>query len=514
MGNRRNRQRGKAYLRAGEHKQAAKCFERALAEFPGDVRCWTELGRSRLALGDNEGAEQAFKEAISRGPPSDKNAIEIAQHLIQAGKPGLAETSYRKTLDQGGRESPQLWAKLGRAYYDRGDTDRAIAALQRAAHLDPNDVAITYNLAIALEPRAERHEIESLFRHCVDKEPLFFEAYQRLAHVTRFERPTDPLIARMAEIATDESVSAYDRERIDFALAKAYDDCGIYNSAWRHLQRANAAKRQRRPAFSHTTYFQALAQVCSFFRADKIKRLACDALDDGPRPIFIVGLPRSGTTLVERQLASHPEVAAGGERPDIQQAVSSQLQPFPATLEQEPGATVRALRREYQLKTRALGGSNLLVTDKMPGNVFYLGLIRMVFPEAIIVHCRRNALDTCLSIYFQDFDKNHEFANDLEDLSAYYQGYRSLVAHWRDQLPGLALELWYEEVVKNPEATRKKLWAYCGLPQSPATINDNLPVADTASLWQVREPVYTRSVRRWRNYAEFLGDLPDRLRTA
>ncbi|MBI3462463.1 MAG: sulfotransferase [Planctomycetes bacterium] len=236
-------------------------------------------------------------------------------------------------------------------------------------------------------------------------------------------------------------------------------------------------------------------------------------------PVFVVGMPRSGTTLVEQILASHPDVFGAGELPDIPSIVDT-LPRYAPNQMRYPGClaflgppVIRGFADAYLKRVRTLDATSERVVDKWPLNYLHLGLMALLFPRARIVHCRRDPLDTCLSCYFQRFRGDHEYSYDLAHLGSYYRTYERLISHWREVLPMPVLELHYEALIDDPQATSERLLAFCGLSWQERCLrfHESPRPVSTASNWQVRHPLYRSAVQRWRNYEAHLGPLRDAL---
>ena len=233
-------------------------------------------------------------------------------------------------------------------------------------------------------------------------------------------------------------------------------------------------------------------------------------------------MPRSGTTLVEQIIASHPQVFGAGELRHIRAMVAG----LPAGLQTDTAypecvtmldeRLARSLAEDYLKKLRVMGGNAQRVSDKMPANFFYLGLIALMFPNARVIHCRRDPLDVCLSIYFHQFARGHNYAYDLTDLAVYYRQYRRLMQHWHAALPLEICDIQYEELVADQEVVSRRLIDYCDLPWDDRCLEyyKNKRPVQTASNWQVRQPIYTDSIQRWKNYEKHLDELKEMLAEA
>jgi Sulfotransferase family len=325
------------------------------------------------------------------------------------------------------------------------------------------------------------------------------------------------LIDHMRDLAEQPGLDAASRIAVRFGLGKAFDDLGEYAEAMRHYDAGN----QLRATWERLDRAGLAAQMDStiaLFNAETLER-AAQSLPRPERPgddmpVFIVGMVRSGTTLIEQILSSHPAVAAGGELSFWQTRVSGWRI---LTIGPAEALTLAEAADDYRALLRKIGPEALRVTDKAPANLELLGIIRLAFPHARIIHCRRRPIDTCLSIYFTNFLERHDFAWNRGDLVFFYRQYERLMDHWRRVLPsGRFTEVEYEAMVANPEAETRRLVAFCGLDWDDACLapEQNQRVVKTQSMWQARQPLYKTSVARWRRYEPWLGELRELLPAA
>jgi tetratricopeptide (TPR) repeat protein len=390
----------------------------------------------------------------------------------------------------------------------------AIDLLRRAIGADGanaryhNDLSWMYRLAGQLpEALIESEKAIALNQ----REPAY---YFYLSSLKTFA-PGDPHLAAMEGLAgTIASLSDVSRIHLHFALAKAYEDLGRYDESFQQLEQGNALKR-RQIVYNETAMHRAFERIKEVFD----RRLIDTNAKGGYRsqiPVFVVGMPRSGTTLVEQILASHPLVFGAGEIPAFGHLVQ-QLRTGPARSIEYPDCVpslsadqVCELGENYITALRRQDPRAARVSDKMPMNFLYLGLIHLALPEARIVHVVRNPLDTCLSCYSKLFRAGQRFTYDLTELGHYYRDYAELMAHWSDVLPsGRLLEISYEAVIADLETEARRLVTFCGLPWDPrclAFYQARRPVF-TASAAQVRRPIYQSSEGRWRAYNNYLGPL-------
>jgi hypothetical protein len=297
-----------------------------------------------------------------------------------------------------------------------------------------------------------------------------------------------------------------------FAWAKVFDDIGQYDRAFRCYKGGNDIRRVQRP-YSSSTDNMINHEIMRVFTPDLIKQFEGEGYDS-EKPVFIVGMPRSGTTLTEQIISSHPQVYGAGEL----SYVADQLRElsggnskigYHTAMANITAEKLHVMGRSYVERVQLLDPQALRITDKMPANFRHVGLIRMMLPQAKVIHVRRNPVDTCLSCFQQNFDSGQEFSDDLHDLGRYYGNYMRVMEHWRQLLPGYMLEIDYEQLVVEPEKSAQRLIDFIGLEWNDACLRPdrNDRRVRTASQWQVRQKIHTGSVERWRRYEENLQPL-------
>jgi hypothetical protein len=328
------------------------------------------------------------------------------------------------------------------------------------------------------------------------------------------ERPGDPLIGRLRAALTDPAASAAERASLGFALGAALDSCGEYASAFAAYEAANRESRASAPAaarYDRRSQERFTDELIRTFRertastgAERPKEAA-----GAPRPIFICGMFRSGSTLAEQLLARHRLVTAGGELELLPELVRAAPAPYPAALASLPEGRIEALGKRYLAGLARLFPGATHVTDKRPDNFLHIGLIKRLIPDARIVWTTRDPLDNCLSIFFLHLDQRMGYALDLLDTGHYYREHRRLMAHWKALYPEELLELNYDHLVADPRPALERLLRFCGLPWDEACLAPAPTgvAVKTASVWQVREPLYTRSSGRSRHYRPELAAL-------
>lgn len=459
----------------GLRREAIAAFRDAVAVDDKFAEAYAKLGNLLLQSNDHGGAFEMFRRAADAKPDSAIGWMCKAKILAEEGKAAAAEETVRKAIElQPDNSDAHAW--LGSILMELGRFEEAAAAS---------------DLAIALNRRQ-------------------LAAYHQLVNARKMAERDRPLIAQIEWILSQGNLADDGRIDVGFALGKAYDDYREYEKAIEHFDTANRLKHEQTSA-DRAVYEKFAARVdwqIENFTADFFERNASVG-SDWDAPILIIGMPRSGTTLVEQILSSHPDVGAAGElpfwrdhMPGFRMDRSHRVDP----------ALVESTGREYKKLLTELCPGARRVTDKMPQNFTFIALIHAVFPRARFVHCMRHPVDTCLSMYFQNFSRNVDFAYDRRDLVAFYRQYQRLMAHWRSVLPSECLfEVQYEELVADPEPLTRSLIEFCGLEWNDACLDHhrNTRPVRTASLWQARQPIYRTSVARWQNYRPWLGELEE-----
>lgn len=502
---------GNVNLELGEPEDAAAYFRRALDLEAEEVKAHVGLGRAMFALGKASDAVTCFQRAIEIGPDSRAIRLSLARAYRADGALDEAIACFRRVLELSPDDAGTL-VDLGTTLQTKGNLDEAISNYRKALKLSPDFAEAYNNLGVAYQIQGDHEQAVASFRRSLELDPTNATTCANLANSIRFTDDQQGDIARMERLLGEIDADTEKRSHLHFALGKAYDDCQRWDGAFEHFRHANELVGVRFEAEKFKGVVDSLISVCSRELLDRGKEVG----DPSELPILIVGMPRSGTSLVEQILASHPEVHGAGELRFIGQLLEEFVAaipetPYPASLEKIEASLGGKLAREYLSQLEALRTSESRVTDKMPSNFLQLGLVAMMLPNARIIHCRRQPLDVCLSCFARDFSdrKGLEFTYRLEDLGFYYRHYTRLMTHWRTHLPLRMLEVDYEKLVAEPERISRELIDFCGLDWSPQCLRfyDTQRSVATASNWQVRQPVYSRSVERWKNYESFLEPL-------
>jgi tetratricopeptide (TPR) repeat protein len=502
--------RGLVAHQAGDATMAVQCVEQAVAIEPRQPIYWNNLGLFYRAVGRKDDAIASFRQAIDLQPDLAHARANLANALNEKGDFVAAEDECRLAL----RLQPDLapaYNNLGVAMTGQQRHEEAIASYRRAIELDPNSIDAHRNLGHALRDQGAFEEARWQYEATVMLNPRETHALYGLSLIRR-HRLSDPTdLLRLESRLRDPLLSVEERAELNFALGKICDDCGLHDQAFEHFRRANEALR---PAWDRRACTQAVDALIEAFCPERIAQ-ASPSGHPSEQPVFIVGMPRSGTTLVEQILASSPKVAVGGERADVQQMAleleseSGPESPWPQRLFDMAPARLHALASRYLTGQLRRHPDALRTTDKMPTNFFQLGFIWRMFPNARIIHCLRDPRDVCLSCYFINFSTRLEFAYDLEDLAFCYNLHQRVMSHWRSVLPIRILPVQYEHLVTEPVSQTRRIVEFCGLDWEDRYLrfHENRNPVRTSSGWQVRQPMYATAIGRWRYYERHLGPL-------
>ncbi len=514
---------GGLLVQIGEADEAEQLFRRALAVDPDAARVQLALG---ALLNDQERAGEAeiyFRRATEADEFAARAHIGLGLTLWGMGRAEAAEASCRQAIALAPNDASAKNA-LGLSLYDQARATEAVDLFRQAIELDPGDAAIHNNLGNALKDLGKFDESEACYRQAVSLKPDYATAYYNLADLRHIDA-NDPARNILEALVEDKNWPLQERINLAFARSKFHADAGRYDDAFDACRRGNelCVSRAERAGvqFDAALHSDWVNRIIGHFTEQYFATTRCHGVASG-RPVFIVGMPRSGTTLVEQILASHPDVSGAGELPDIDRMAMGMdrgLGPsaeYPECVDRLDQSACRRLGESYLDRLRAVSSDALRVTDKSPTNFLYLGLVARILPEAQIIHCRRNALDTCLSCYFKNFPQGNEFTNDLADLASFYADYQRLMAHWRKVLPIAILDVDYEALVRTPEPVIREMVLSLGLEWHPQCLEfyRTERAIHTASNVQVRQKLFSNSIDRWRVYEKHLGALIDALGTA
>ena len=497
---------------SGRAAAAIDLLERALKQKPRDPICLNNLGNLLREQNRNSEAVSRYQAAVSLDPDYVSAIYNLGAGLMAESRPERAAECFQRAIKLN-PDDAEAWSMLAAAYLDLGRDEEALEASRRALELKPDSADALNELGLAHADRGEFDDALSCYRRALEIQPLHLHAALNLTKTQRFSSGDEPDIALVERSLAASDLDPGSRSDLHFALGKINDDCGRYEAAFGHYQEANRGRADHH-RYDPDVVVEDVSRLVEVFDA---RFFAERSNFGGPSelPVFIVGMPRSGTTLVEQILSAHPAAYGAGELTDmadlargLRQRLGSDVD-YPRCVPQMDAATAGEAANDYLASVRARAPDAARITDKLPGNFLFLGLIALLFPRARIVVCRRYPLDVALSIYFTDFRAGHHYSYQLDHIAAQYQQFSRVMDHWRRVIPSPVLELRYEDLVTDPEAQIRTLLEFCGLEWDERCLRFqevHRPV-HTASFWQVRQPLYASSVGRWRRYERHLEPL-------
>jgi tetratricopeptide (TPR) repeat protein len=496
------------------HAEAETAYRRAVELKPVYIEAMNNLILAQKDLKNFDEAIATAQRVLIIDPQNADALSYLGAVYVDQKKLELALDALKKSLALK-PDKPETHNMMGRALFEANQASDAIASYKRAIALKPEFADPYNNMGNALKELGQFDEALSAFDKAISLQPDTIGVYVNLSDAKKFRENDDKhLRALEGFLAKLETLKDEDQMHAGFAAAKAYDDLKRYDEGFPYLIRANALKRKT------INYDEPVVQglfnrIRQTFTADLVKAKAGGGFAS-QKPIFVLGMPRSGTTLVEQILASHPRVTGAGELKDMNETINSvrgndgQQATYPDFVPLLSSSELAKVGEVYAAKLEKHAPGSERITDKMPSNFYFLGLIHLALPGAKIIHTNRNPVDTCVSCFSKLFAGEQNQTYDMAELGRYYRAYHELMAHWRSVLPaGAFLDVQYEEVVADTEGQARRILDYCGLEWSPQVLDfhrTERPVK-TASARQVRQPIYGSSVQRWRNYEKFLTPL-------
>jgi tetratricopeptide (TPR) repeat protein len=486
-------------------------FEEALALNPPYAEAHNNLASALMAVDRHEDAVAHCEQAIALRPHYLEAHLNLGNALVTLDRIEEAAIEYQKVLAIDPTYA-EVHSRLGRALLTLGRWESALLHFQQAVALKPDLVEAHNGFGSTLQVLGRLDEAITTFEKAIVVAPRTTPAYLNLAMATRLAAD-DPRFVAMQELAYEiESLDVDNQISLRFALGKVFADLGDHDQSFQHLFEANYLKRQQL-AYDEAKRLARFERIRATFTAELLRdkrRLG----DPSCVPVFIVGMPRSGTTLIEQILASHPRVFGANELRDFGRLTRSIRGPngaeFPECVPSLSGNQLCEFGQSYLRAVRGLAPTAKRIIDKMPYNFEGIGLIHLAFPNARVIHACRDPRDVALSCFSILFAEGHEFTYDLAELGRYIRAYETLMQHWRQVLPeGAMLEVQYENLVDHLQDEVRRIVAYCGLDWDDTCLDfhQTQRAVRTASVSQVRQPIYRSSVGRWRTYESQLQPL-------
>jgi tetratricopeptide (TPR) repeat protein len=496
--------------------EAIRCFRQALDLNPAYAEAHCNLGLAMVEQGETKRAESCLRQALKLKPELAEAHNGLAELYIDSGRYDQATIHIERALVTKPDFSDAI-NNRGVVLNKTGNTEAAMKHFQRAVEISPGSGKALMNLAIMLEQTGQLQEAAITFRNTIKARPDFADAHFMLAHL-RNHQSTDEEIQAMQTLLERQDSSPEQRVHLAFGLAYAFESRQEYTESFEYLDMAHQLKSESLP-FDLATEVQFFDAMERSFDADFVKRNSHSGVDDR-RPLFIVGMPRSGTSLTEQILASHPQVLGAGEigflegmAHEIREKTGAA---YPLGCNRLNDGDLRKLGQKYIEQLDSLSTQAKYISNTTPANFLNLGLIAVVLPEARIINCLRDPMDNCLSIFKQLLSDAHAWSHKLEDLGAYYNLYRKLMNHWRQILPGRIYDLPYEALVADSEQEIRKLLDFCSLPfdERCLAFHQTRRAVRTPSASQVHQPLYTDTIELWKCYEQQLKPLQSILEQA
>lgn len=535
---------GRSLEMLGKFDEALHYYRQSLQSNPTDPNILYYIGNIYNKKGESGRALKAYQKAFSLAPDFAEALNHMAIIYRNQGLYQQAMALCRKSLSIR-PDSAQMHNNAGNIQFKLGNKQAALQFYQKAVALEPSLFEAHYNMGNLLKADGQLEPAIEAYRLAILYKPDFYQAMNGLGDAYRVQgnhdaamrayenalevndqcvasyrymtvirkyTTKDQYIVGMEALLNNPELNPSDRIVLNFALGKAYEDLRRYEVAFRYLAEGN---RLKRTTFNYDEIKnkRLVANIKKAFVKTFLKNRLGWGNDD-PTPIFIIGMPRSGTSLVEQILSSHPDVFGAGELPNLDQIISTfgkkiLNETYPAFLTKLTQSDCLKMGTAYIEGIRKLNRQGTFITDKMPQNFLFAGLIRIILPKAKIIHCVRNPMDTCFSIFKNDFSRLHPYAYDLKEIGGYYQLYQDLMRRWHQVMPGFIHDVHYEKMVAAPEKQVRLLLRFCGIPWNDQCLmfHRSRRSVFTASTAQVRRPIYRDSVELWKNYEQDLGVL-------
>lgn len=506
---------GLSYAGLKQFDQALNCYIKALEFKPDYAEAYCNIGIVLNSMRRPTEAIRNFREALNINPGYSAAQCNLGNAFVQIGSFDEAIACYYKALDVEPDSAP-IHYNLGVALHTSGKFREATISYRRAIALNPAYATAYNNLGISLRFLGEISEAANCFRKAISISPDFADAHRHLSNTIKFDTHNEDVRAMEKSYAKTD-LNEPQKMLLSFALGKAFEDLRQYEKAFEYFQIGNLLKRKTFD-FSIDGAMKVIKRINQTFSSDLILHCQGVGLSDHS-PIFVVGMPRSGTTLVEQILSSHRDVIGGGELPYLQQVVSSQFKDISdaklkeCILSSSPEKFSEAGKQYIEL-IRQYSQNAKYITDKTPLNFHLIGMIKLILPQAKIVHCCRDSRDTCMSIYRNYFEvPGNLYAYQLDELGHYYNLYVEQMVHWHSVFPNEIYDIQYEKLIHDQESQTRSLLKYCDLDWDDACLefHKNKREVQTASATQVRKPLYSNSVELWKRYEKWLGPLLESL---
>lgn len=502
---------GNALQLRGENIKAIEFLQEALSVEPHYSEAHNNLANAFRELGRYDESLMSFQEAVKYSPDNPDILANAASFLAEKESKGQAELLYKQALNNDPNHVRSLIG-LGKVLKNSRRLDRSIELFHQALKLEPENTTAFVALGDVLSDQGKTNEALSFYKKAIQIKPDMIDAYCGLFFNTKYSK-YNSYIKSMESLYADKNLSREDRTMLCFSLGKAYEDLKKYKESIQLIIEANNLK-SKSIDYSISKAENFVMSIISAFPKEYFDQRRNVGYND-KTPIFILGMPRSGTSLVEQILSSHPMIYGAGELTDIADLTKSicidhSSNQFPLCINDVSNAKLKELGKAYASNLRRFSNECEYITDKMPHNFLYIGFIKTILPDAKIIHCIRDPMDNCLSLFKNYFEvSTHDYSYDMKTLGEYYNIYTRIMEYWQNIFHDEIYELSYEQLVYDQERETRKLLKYCNLPWDDSCLNFHKTkrTVSTASKEQVRRELYNDSVKLWKNYEVELSPL-------
>ena len=494
------------YIQTRQVSEAIDTLVALTEEVPDKLYYYARLAGLLDGLGQTDAAIGHYRRLLKRQPGLATAYFNVALLYKKGKRYSDALSAYEEAIKYGIDDVQEVYSNLGVLYSEMRQREKAREMYERAINVDPTYVPALFNLAGLFEEAGERQQAMEFYERILSNNPGHWDSLARLAHARKLTAADADLVDSLSHATEDAKDDPMAREGLYFALGKAMDDLGRYEEAFAAYRSGNEMGKLRNRPYERSIVEQTFGRIIELFVPEWLQRVTTAST---ATPVFICGMFRSGSTLVEQMLASHPSITAGGELDYLPWLVAERLAPYPDGVISANREKLDELGGEYLSRLREQFSDTICITDKRPDNFLHLGLIKALFPCARIVYTRRNPVDNCLSVYFQQLGGNLSYATDLEDTAHYYRQHELLMAHWSSCFAEDIFTVDYDELVNSPEQVLRQLLHFLGFEWDDRclTFQQTDSLVKTASVWQVRDELHTYSSGRWRNYTPFVQDI-------
>lgn len=481
--------------------------------FPTDQGTYFYLADVHQYLNQLSSALSVYQSLLKLFPENATAHFNLAMLLGKTEALSEALNHYQICLDLHISQPEEVFLNRSVLFYRQGKHESAIAELKQALNIAPDYQDAHFNLATVYEELGDKDRALEIYFKLAETNPAYEQVFERLANASAFSNINHPLIEKVSRLLSEDKLSESQRESICFGLGKLHDEYGQYNAAFQYYEQGNALSERRVGEYEPDKLEKLVSDIIDVFSLELFSSLSLNeeiSSEINP-PVFVCGMFRSGTTLIEQVLSKHGSFTSGGELEFINNAVRKEFPhyPFELTKVDGMGEKLQRIRESYLtfLKERfGADAANTHIIDKRPDNFMHIGLIKLMFPNARIIHTLRHPLDNMISVYFQHLGNDLPYANNLEHIAHYYGQHYRLLQHWRSVFGEQIFCLPYEDFVANQADTTRRLLDYCVVDWDEQCLqfHQSSNAVSTASIWQVRKPLYESAVKRWFNYENHL----------